>query len=117
MIMAVGTVLCLAVPGRIFSLFTENPDTVKEGAKALRIICAGFIVSSVSVTTCGALEGLGKGTASMVITILRYIAVIIPFAFILSRFMGASGVWAAFPATEVICAAISVILYRRKIRM
>ena len=116
-IMAVGTALCLAVPGRIFSLFTENPDTVKEGAKALRIICAGFIVSSVSVVTCGSLEGLGKGTASTVITILRYIAVIIPFAFILSRFMGASGVWAAFPATEVICAAISVILYRRKIRM
>ena len=114
-IMAVGTILCLAVPGRIFSLFTENPDTVKEGARALRIICAGFIVSAVSVTTCGSLEGLGKGTASMIVTLLRYIVIIIPAAFILSRFMAADGVWASFAVTEVICAAISLVLYRKKI--
>ena len=54
-IMAVGTVICLIIPSNIISLFTNNDETVKLGATALRIISAGFVVSAVSVTSCGAL--------------------------------------------------------------
>ena len=61
LIMGLGTVLCLAIPEPLMGLFAESQETVGAGAKALRIICAGFLVSSVSVTTCGALEGLGMG--------------------------------------------------------
>ena len=95
-IMAVGTGICLAVPGQLIGLFTKNPETIQAGATALRIISAGFIVSSVSVTSSGALEGLGKGTPSLIISLSRYIVVIIPAAFILSRIFGAAGVWNAF---------------------
>ncbi len=78
------------------AMFTENPETIAAGGKALRIISAGFIVSSVSVATSGALEGLGKGTQSLVISLFRYALVILPVAFVLSRIFGAVGVWHAF---------------------
>ena len=39
--------------------------------------------------------------------------VIIPVAFILSRFFGVYGVWNAFWVSEVVAAIISVIVYRR----
>ena len=95
-IMTAGTVLCQAIPSRLMSLFTSNGDTIAAGAFALRIISMGFIISSVSIISCGALEGLSKGLASLVISLLRYVLVTIPAAWGLSRFMGAAGVWHGF---------------------
>lgn len=56
----------------------------------------GFIVCGVSVTSCGALEGLRKGVPSLLISLCRYVVVILPAAFWLSRLFGAVGVWHAF---------------------
>ena len=91
-IMLIGTIICLTVPGQLIGMFTTNPETIAAGKTALRIICAGFLVSSVSVTSCGALEGLGRGSASLVVSLCRYLIIILPAAFILSHFFGAVGV-------------------------
>ena len=90
-VMVIGTILCLAVPQTLIGLFTSNPETILYGKEALRLISIGFIASSVSVTVSGALEGLGKGKESLVISVLRYIIVILPLAFILSKIFGAAG--------------------------
>ena len=111
-IMALGTVLCLLFPAPLMGLFTDNPQTVSAGAAALRIICIGFVASSVSVTTCGALEGLGMGKPSLVISLCRYLLFLLPAAFVLSRLLGVSGVWSGFPAAEVLTAIISWKLFR-----
>lgn len=114
-IMCVGTALCLALPEQLMGLFTDNAETVRLGASALRIISLGFVVSSVSIVSSGALEGLGKGMPSLAISLCRYLAVILPAAFLLSRAVGVQGVWHAFWITEVISAAVSWRLYRKNI--
>ena len=114
-IMVLGTAICLLIPGQLIGLFTHTEATIQAGETALRIIGAGFIVSAVSVTSSGALEGLGKGTPSLLISLCRYVVVIIPAAFLLSRFLGAVGVWNAFWITEVITAIISIYVYRKVI--
>ena len=111
----IGTILCLAVPQTLIGLFTSNPETILYGKEALRLISIGFIASSVSVTVSGALEGLGKGKESLVISVLRYIIVILPLAFILSKIFGAAGVWHAFWVTEVIVAVISYVICKKEI--
>ena len=55
-----------------------------------------------SVTATGALEGLGKGIPSLIISMCRYVLVIIPMAFALSRILGVTGVWHAFWMTEIV---------------
>ena len=95
---------------RIIGLFTHSPETARAGALALRIISCGFIVSTVSVMTSGTFEGLGKGLPSLIISLIRYIA-IIPIAFVLSLLFGAVGVWHAFWVTELIAAGVSIILF------
>lgn len=114
-IMVLGTVICLLIPGQLIGLFTHTEATIQTGETALRIIGAGFIVSAVSVTSSGALEGLGKGTPSLLISLCRYVVVILPAAFWLSRLFGAVGVWHAFWITEAIAALISLIIYRKAI--
>ena len=116
-IMVVGTVLCLVIPGQLIGLFTENAATVAAGKTALRIISGGFIVSAVSVTASGALEGLGKGTPSLVISLCRYLVIIVPLAFLLSRVLGAAGVWHAFWITELFTAGIALAVYRKAVQI
>ena len=110
-IMVLGTVICLLIPSQLMGLFTHTEATIQIGETALRIIGAGFIVSAVSVTSSGALEGLGKGTPSLLISLCRYVVLIIPVAFLLSRLFGAVGVWNAFWITEAITAVISICVY------
>lgn len=112
-IMAVGTALCWAIPDQLIGLFSENAETIAAGSTALRLISIGFVVSSISVISSGALEGLGMGGPSLAISLLRYVALILPLAFVLSRFFGASGVWHAFWVTEFLTAGVSFALYRR----
>ena len=114
-VMVVGTILCLAIPGSLIGLFTSNAVTISIGKTALRIISLGFIVSSISVTASGALEGLGKGKESLIITGLRYIIIMLPLAYILSHIFGADGVWHAFWVTELLTAAIALICTKKSI--
>lgn len=117
LIMAFGTVVCLIASKWLIALFTDNPQTIADGQTALRIISAGFLVSSVSVTTSGALEGLGKGTQSLVVSLFRYVVVILPAAFLLCQIFGPTGVWHAFWITEVITAVTAVFVYRRAVKV
>ncbi|MCD8355184.1 MAG: MATE family efflux transporter [Clostridia bacterium] len=116
-IMAFGTVICLIASKQLISLFTTNMATITAGQTALRIISAGFLVSAVSVTSSGALEGLGKGTQSLVISLFRYVVIIIPAAFVLCRLFGPVGVWNAFWITEVITAAVAFVVYRKSVQI
>ncbi len=113
-VMCVGTILSWLIPAELIGLFTSNAETIRIGVDALHIISLGFIVSAVSVTCSGALEGLGKGTPSLYISLFRYAALIIPAAYLLSRFLGADGVWYAFCLTESVSAGLSYLIYRKQ---
>lgn len=110
-VMVFGTILCAAVPDRLIGLFSTGSETIEIGVHALRLICIGFIPSALSVTVSGALEGLGKGGASLWVSLFRYVIIILPAAFILSKTAGASGVWNAFWITEIITAVVSGIMF------
>lgn len=112
-VMALGTILCMWMPQNLIGLFTENAETIRIGCRALRIISIGFAVSSVSVTVSGALEGLGKGKESLVLSMLRYILVMLLLAVVFSHFWQADGVWHAFWVTEGIVAVISYFMYHK----
>ena len=115
-IMALGTALSWIMPSTLFGMFTANPATLKLGVTALNIISIGFIVSAVSVTSSGALEGLGKGLPSLWISLFRYIIIIIPAAFVFSRFFGAVGVWISFPFAEFVTAVFAYFIYHKASR-
>lgn len=111
-VMVIGTILCLAIPKQLMDIFTDTPQTMEQGAVALRIISAGFIVSAISVVVSGSFEALGKGMPSLIISLLRYIA-ILPIALVMSYLFQAVGVWHSFWITELISAVVSGILFWR----
>ena len=50
------------------------------------------------------------------ISLARYIVVLLPLAYVLSQAIGAAGVWHAFWITEATAAVLSVLLFRRIMR-
>ena len=84
---------------------------------ALRIISAGFLVSTLSVTASGSLEALGKGTQSLIISLCRYIIIMIPAAWILCRLFGPVGVWHAFWVTELLSALAAAFVYKHTVKL
>ena len=111
-----GMRLCLTIPEQLMGLFTKNPSTLRSGALALRIISAGFVISSISVTASGAFEALGRGISSLIISLCRYAVLIIPIAFAASHFLGATGVWHAFWIAEALTAVLSAFLFHKKVQ-
>ena len=73
------------------------------------------MVSAISTTSSGALEGLGKGTQSLVISLCRYVIFIMPLAAGLCHFLGANGVWHAFWITEVLSAVVAYAVYHKAV--
>lgn len=112
-IMLVGTVLSLAVPGGILQLFQADPELLAAGETALRIISLGFPVSTAGVVFSGVFGALGRGGESLVISLLRQLAITVPLGFLLSRWLGAVGIWIAFPVAELAASVAAVILLLR----
>ena len=116
-IMAAGTIICLVGSPALIGMFTTNADTIAVGQVALRIISAGFLVSTLSVTASGSLEALGKGTQSLIISLCRYIIIMIPAAWILCRLFGPVGVWHAFWVTELLSALAAAFVYKHTVKL
>lgn len=116
LVMVMGMAISCAIPQQLMGLFTTSRTTMEIGGAALRIISFGFVVSSVSVTFSGVLEGLGKGMPSLLISLARYIVVMLPVSFVLSRLLQASGVWYGFAVTEYIVAVLSYYIYKFHMR-
>lgn len=113
LIMALGTVLFLALPGPILSLFSAGPAMLELGVPALRILSLGFLLSTVGVVYSGAFEALGKGLHSLFVTLLRQFAVTIPLSLLLIGTLGLTGVWLTFPVAEALASLAALLLYRR----
>lgn len=111
-IMTLGTLLFMAFPQGIMKLFNANAEMLEIGVPMLRIIAIGFIISTVGCVLSGAFEALGKGVQSLVVSLLRQLIIIIPLSAVLSKTAGLYGVWATFPAAELIAAVIGCSLYR-----
>lgn len=109
-VMLIGQVLSFAIPRQMIGIFTSSQETIDIGVMALHIISCGFVISAVSVTSCGALEALGKGIPSLIISLCRYAIVIIPIAYVTSQSIGAKGVFVAFPITEILSGVASFII-------
>lgn len=58
----------------------------------------------------------GKGLLSLIISLIRYIVVIIPASVIFSKMWDANGVYVAFVFTEFTAALISALLMKKVLK-
>ena len=120
LVMLLGTAVFALMPGIVMQLFSAGEEMESMGIPALRIISAGFLISTLGVVFSGTFEALGLGFHSLIISLLRQFVITVPLALILMKTAGIIGVWAAFPIAEAVAAAVSILLfmsvYRKRIK-
>lgn len=112
-IMAAGTLLFAGIPEMIMKLFNADPQLMAMGTQALRIISISFFLSTPALIYSGTFEALGKGLHSLSISILRQMSILPVLAYFLSKLIGITGVWIAFPIAETIALIFSLILWKK----
>ena len=115
-IVALGTMLALFFPEQILRMFEADSALTEAGIPALRILSMGLLLSTLSVVACGVFEALGRGRVSLRISLLRQLVILVPLGWLLSRFLGALGIWLAFPIAEAAALIPSAWMLRRLIR-
>jgi multidrug efflux pump len=113
-IMAAGVVLLEGWTGLIVSLFAVSPATEELCITALRIIVWGFFFAGVNIILQGVCQALGNGRFSLVISLVRLIAVPLPAAYFLSMAAEAQDVvWYSIPMGELAASAAAAFLTAR----
>ena len=112
-IIALGMCLLLFAPTFIMRLFDANEEMLRIGVPMLQIISLGFIPSTAGCVICGCFESLGKGPLSLLISLLRQLIIIVPFAYIFKNIWGIYGVWFTFPMAEILAAFVGIWLFVR----
>lgn len=84
-------------------------QAVTEGARFVHIIALSFGVLGVQLVLSGAFRGAGDTRAAMALALLSLWLLRVPLALLLSKTagLGPTGVWIAFPASNVLGAAVA----------
>lgn len=110
-IMLLGFTLIQLFPDKMLLLFDASDHMLSIGIPALRIISLSFIFAGASVILSSTFQSLGNGLLSMFISVARQLVVLLPVAYILSRFGNVNLVWWAFPIAEIAAICMSVAFY------
>lgn len=92
----------------LFIKETQSAELAKFAVPGLRIYFLGFLVAAVNIVLAGFFSATGQALASSLIAVSRGIIVISLMAFMLSKLFGVTGVWMAFPVTEVVTFGIAM---------
>lgn len=101
----IGLILLQLFPRQIMMAFHASDMMTAMGITALRITSISFISACISIMICYALQGLSIGTPSMIISAARQVVILLPAAYFLGKSFQVTGVWMAFPVTEILVMA------------
>ena len=111
-VMLLGTLLFQFLPNLILSPFKTTEEMNKIAYVAFRIISIGFIFSAIAIVINGFFMGIGAGVSAMSVNLARQLILLVPLAFSLSKTaLGISGVWVAFPISEVLSTILAYALF------
>lgn len=100
-IMLVGTLLFHLLPDKLLLLFDASEEMLEIGIPALKAISLSFPIAALCITCSTMYQAVGKGVYSLIMSLMRQLLVILPVAYLLSRFIGLSAVWWSFPIAEI----------------
>ena len=112
-IMIIGVIIFECLPQTLLGYFNASSDMIKIGIPALRIIAIHFIFAGYSIVCSAVFQAVGKGTYSLLTSLIRQLFILLPSAYILSLFGNIDLIWLSFPIAEIVSVIISSILFSK----
>ena len=115
-IMAAGLAVFQLLPGTLLGLFEASDYMQEIGTQALRTISFHFLLAGFGIVSSSMFQALGHGVLSLWVSVIRQLGVLLPTAFLLSRWGGLDAVWWAFPFAECFAVVLTSVFLRRVYR-
>ena len=107
-LMIFGTILFQILPVKLLSLFKAKDAFLQLGILSLRIISISFVFIAINITMSTMFQSLGNGLYSLMMSLLRQIILLLPFAVLLLYFYGINNMWYCFVISEIFTTIIFV---------
>ena len=104
--MGLGALLFYFKPDFLLSFFEMDQELLTVTSQTLRIIALSFVPAAISIVVTTVFQSFGRGTTSMIQSILRQLVVLVPLAYVLAQFGKLDLVWYAYPIAEIAVALI-----------
>ena len=114
--MIIGVIFFETIPQTLLGFFNASEAMIKIGTPALRIIAIHFIFAGFSIVCSATFQAVGKGTYSLLTSLIRQLLVLLPCAYVLSLTGNLDLIWLCFPIAEIFSAVTSFILMKRSRR-
>ena len=120
---AVFTVLAAVLYGIIFGATDAlvgifNSESSAQMAQfahmGMRLYFVGYFFAGFNIMAAGYLSAVNRPAEASITSICRGMVAIVVCSLVLSAVFGMPGVWAAFPASELLTALLTLFLLRRK---
>jgi putative MATE family efflux protein len=112
-ISGIVTAIVISFPKILLSMFTSDPDVLREGAVILRILAIYYIPFSLMWVFSGIIRGAGDTFITMLISIFTLWGIRLPLAYYLSKHtsLGSKGIWIAMVISINITMIMSFIYF------
>ena len=111
--MTIGTIAFRFAPDALLHFFEMDANLQAISRVTLQTIALSFIPAGVSIVISTIFQSFGKGTTSMMQSILRQVGILIPMAYLLAQFGVLDYVWYAYPIAETAVIVIYIPLVIR----
>lgn len=116
LLMAFGSLLLAVFPKQVLKIFMASDSMMELGVPALRIMVCSYIFNGISTMFASLMQSIGQVKYSVYINLSRQLVLLVPFMWIFTRFWGITGVWVAFPITEILTLLFCWHIYKKQER-
>ncbi len=112
---AVLYALFFAFADPITGIFNSEKNAVLQeiAVMGLRLYFTAILFAGVNIILSTFFNSVDRPKPAQFLSILRGFIIIIPMAYFLAKIAKMTGVWLAFPATEIVVAFIAIVLFRK----
>lgn len=113
-IMILGMLAFILIPDTLLGLFQASDNMLKIGEIALRRISYSFPIAAFIIVMGSLYQAMGDGYLSMITSIVRQIAILLPCAWVLGKLFGLDAIWFAFIIAEALAMVMNLFFFKKE---
>ncbi|MDU1412872.1 MAG: MATE family efflux transporter [Clostridium sp.] len=107
----ISTIVCVAIPHSIASIFVEDVELIKSTGDAMKIFGVAYLFMGINILADAYFYSVEKSAFAITVSLSRGLVTVAIVLFVMSKVLGITGVWMTVTIAEFITAIISIVLY------
>lgn len=107
---AVGFLIAMFLPEACARMFTKDATLIAHSVVAMRYMMSLFIIIGAQMVITNFFQSIGKAKISIFLSLSRQLLFLVPFIYILPKYMGLNGVWLSMPLSDAVAAIMAYVM-------